>query len=185
MEPPEAADFCCFLSADAVLGWLEKRRSRALRAAVLAILLLLTSNAAIFTLVREVASGSPKYGYQLFDTNEVAAADYIKENTEPDAIFLTDDNHDNAVAVLSGRNIVCGSGSYLYYHGLDYGYQRQCAERMLTDAEAFERYKDEFSVDFVYMGYYERAMNGSIDPYLREKYPAVFTAEGITIYFVR
>ena len=56
---------------------------------------------------------------------------------------------------------------------------------MLTDSEAFERYKDEFSVDFVYMGYYERAMTENIDAYLRENYPAVYTAEGITIYSVR
>ena len=177
--------FCCLLCSDAVLDWLEKLGGKKVRTTLLTCFLILSLNAGVFTLVREVLSGIPKYGYQLFSADEAAAAEFIMANSEPDAVFLTDDNHDNAVAVLSGRNIVCGSGSYLYYHGLDYGYQRQCAERMLTDAEAFERYKDEFSVDFVYMGYYERAMNGSIDPYLREKYPAVFTAEGITIYSVR
>ena len=71
---------------------------------------------------------SEKYGYELFSADEVAAAEYIKENTAPDALFLTDDNHDNAVAVLTGRNIVCGSSSYLYFHGLDYTYQQQTAE---------------------------------------------------------
>ncbi len=177
--------FCCFLSADAVLGWLEKRRSRALRAAVLAILLLLTSNAAIFTLVREVASGSPKYGYQLFDTNEVAAADYIKENTEPDAIFLTDDNHDNPVAVLTGRNIVCGSPSYLFYHGLDYEARQKMAEKMLTDPAYFEQKKAESGVEYVFLGHYERSISGLAAAYFRENYPLVFSSGGIEIYDVR
>ena len=177
--------FCCLLCSDAVLDWAEKLRSGRAKAVLLTCFLILSLNAGVFTLIREVLSGSPKYGYQLFSAQEAAAADFIMENCDPEAVFLTDDNHDNAVAVLSGRNIVCGSGSYLYFHGLDYGYQRQCAERMLTDSEAFERYKDEFSVDFVYMGYYERAMTENIDAYLRENYPAVYTAEGITIYSVR
>ena len=56
---------------------------------------------------------------------------------------------------------------------------------MLTDPMAFERYKDVFDVDFVYMGYYEHAMNGNISNYLAANYPEVFTANGISIYSVR
>ena len=107
------------------------------------------------------------------------------DNTEPDAVFLTDDNHDNAVAVLTGRNIVCGSGSYLYFHGVDYGRQRQDAESMLTDPQFFERYKDAYDLDFVYMGYYERAMSSVMDSYLAENYPVFFSAGGIAIYDLR
>ena len=55
----------------------------------------------------------------------------------------------------------------------------------LTDEAAFEQYKDEFDVDFVYMGYYERAMDGEISFYLSGRYPAVFSAGGITVYDVR
>ena len=95
------------------------------------------------------------------------------------------ESHDNAVAVLTGRNIVCGSGSYLYFHGVDYARQRQDAESMLTDADMFERYKDEYEVDFVYMGYYEKAMSGQISDYLAEHYPVFFEKGGITIYDLR
>ena len=177
--------FACCVSADAVLIWAEKIRSAGSRRIMAAVFLILSLNAGFFTLLREVLSGVPRYGYELFSADEVSAAEYISENAPADAVFLTDDNHDNAVAVLTGRNIICGSSSYLYFHGVDYLDQQRTADRMLTDANVFEQYKDELNVDFVYMGYYENAMNGNINPYLAEHYPAVFSARGITIYDVR
>lgn len=177
--------FCCFISADAVLAWLGRLPSRRTAGVLLAVLLLLTTNAALFTLGREAVSGIPRYGYELFSADEVAAADHIRENTAPDAVFLTDDNHDQPVAVLTGRNIVCGSGSFLYYHGLDYGYQQQTAEAMLTDSAAFEAHRRELNVDYVYMGPYERAMAGEIGGYLEAHYPAVYSGGSVTIYDVR
>ena len=177
--------FCCFLSADAVAGWLEKMRSRALRSASLALLLLLTSNAAVFTLAREMISGTREYGYRLFSSDEVSAADYIMDNTEPDALFLTDDNHNNLVAVMTGRNIVCGSSSFLYYHGLDYVPEQQKAEAMLTNSDFFESNRKSSGIDYVYMGYFERSMAGNILPYLEEHYPLVFSSGQIMIFDVR
>ena len=56
---------------------------------------------------------------------------------------------------------------------------------MLTDPNVFEQYKDELNVDFVYMGYYEKAMSGNISGYLSEHYPAVFSRGNIAIYDVR
>ena len=177
--------FCSFLCSDAVLSWLDKLKSRRAKGLLLTLLLGVCLNAGAFTLVREVLSGIPKYGYVLFSADEVAVSEYIRENTPPDAVILTDDNHDNPVAVLTGRNIVCGSGSYLYYHGIDYAYQQRSAEQMLTDENFFEYHKDEFDVDFVYMGYYERSMTGNIESYLASQYPAVCSAGGITLYDVR
>ena len=177
--------FACFVSSDAVLSCLDKLRSAHVRNAAAVVFLLLALNAGVFTLAREFLSGIPQYGYELFSADEVAAAEYIRDNTPPDAVFLTDDNHDNAVAVLTGRNIVCGSASYLYFHGLDYQGQQKKAERMLTDPNVFEQYKDELNVDFVYMGYYEKAMSGNISGYLSEHYPAVFSRGNIAIYDVR
>ena len=59
---------------------------------------------------------------------EAAAARWIEENTPADAVFLTGNQHNNAVAALTGRDIVCGTGSYLYFHGIDYSRQ-QAAEQ--------------------------------------------------------
>ena len=168
--------------ADALAGWLGRLRSPAAQGVLLALTLFISTNAAVFTLGREVASGIPKYGYELFSRDEAAAAEYIIENTEPDALFLTRDNHDNTVATLTGRNIVCGSGSYLYFHGLNYQGQQRLAEQMLTNAEVFEANRESEGLDYVYIGYHERALTGVITDYLTEKYPIAFSAGAITIY---
>ena len=174
--------FGCFVCADALAGWLGKVRSPAAQGVLLALTLFISSNAAVFTLGREAASGFPQYGYELFSRDEVAAAEYIIDNTEPDAVFLTRDNHDNTVATLTGRNIVCGSGSYLYFHGLNYQDKQYLAEQMLTNPGVFEANRENEGLDYVYIGYHERALAGVITEYLTENYPVSFTAGAITIY---
>ena len=174
--------FGCYVCADALAGWLGKIRSPAAQGVLLALTLFISSNAAVFTLGREAASGFPQYGYELFSRDEVAAAEYIIDNTEADAVFLTRDNHDNTVATLTGRNIVCGSSSYLYFHGLNYQDKQRLAEQMLTNPEVFEVNRENEGLDYVYIGYHERALAGVITDYLTENYPVSFTAGAITIY---
>lgn len=176
--------FSCLLTADFVLRQLAKLHSPAGKGLVLGLLLLVCTNAALLSLGREVISGTDKYGYELFNPDEVQAAEWVKENTKADALFLTSDNHDNAPAVLTGRNILCGSGSYLYYHGLNYGAVQQQARAMLTDAGTFERYRQEYGIDYVWMGNYERALSGCIDGYLASTYPAVFSSPNVIIYML-
>ena len=173
--------FGCFLSADAVEAFLS-RRSKPARVCLLCLLLIVSLNAGVFTLIREILSGVPRFGYELFSGDEVAAAEFIKENTEPSSLFLTDDNHDNPVAVLTGRNILCGSPSYLYFHGLNYAPYQKLAEQMMTDSQAFEQYRTSVGIDYFYVGYYEQAIPGLILPYLEANYPVVFSAGTIRIF---
>ena len=70
---------------------------------------------AVLTLGREYVSN-----YQLFPREYVDLVDYINDSDIPaDAVILTHNNHNNAVASLTGRNIVIGTGTFLYYHGFD------------------------------------------------------------------
>lgn len=56
-------------------------------------------------------------GYQLFSANAVAAGDWIHENTDRDDVFLTGQQHINPVCSLAGRQIICGSDLYVFFHG--------------------------------------------------------------------
>ena len=69
----------------------------------------------VLTLGREALSD-----YQQWSADDIALAAYIDENAESDALFLTSDSHLTPVFALAGRQILCGSGSYVYYHGMDY-----------------------------------------------------------------
>ena len=176
--------FICCLCADALLEFSSRWKASA-RRSFLAVMIILCCNAGVLTIGREVVSGVPRYGYELFSSDEVAASEYVLDHTQADSLFLTDDNHDNTVAVLTGRNIVCGSSSYLYFHGLDYTYQQRMAQMMLTDEAFFEEHRSEFGINYVYMGYYENTLVGNIRTYLEAHYPEVFSSGSISIFDVR
>lgn len=172
----------CIGAADTLCRLAEKIRPKALRAAALSLLLLICTNAAILTLAREVVSGTEGASLRLFSAADVRAAEYIQKNTPRDALFLTASNHNNAVAVLTGRNILCGSPSYLFYHGLDYESRLALEKELLHDYESFERLHGELGIDYVYIGDYERSAANTLAAYLEENYPAVFSSGNVTIY---
>ena len=172
----------CILCADLVIRAVEKLRFLSVRAAVLFLLIALCTNAAVFTLAREYVSGTGKYAIRLFSASDASAAEFIRENTAPDALFLTTDNHNNAVAALTGRNVFCGCPSYLFYHGLDYASRSELVKTLLTDGEVFERLHRELGIDYVYIGDYERGLPGLDGTYFEENYPAVFRSAAVTIY---
>lgn len=122
--------------------------------------------------------------YRLLSAEHVAAADYIVENTEPDSLFLTATNHTNAVAVLTGRNIVCGPGLYLFFHGVNYQQRSGEVTEMYRGGDDFWCYAEPLGVDYVYISDYE---NGSYDvnhAWFAENFPLVYDEGGIQIYRV-
>lgn len=107
----------CILSGDFTVRMVEKIRFRSARVTALVLLIALCTNAAVLTLAREYVSGMKSHAIRLFSASDAAAAEYVRDNTPSDALFLTASNHNNAVAALTGRSIFCGSPSYLFYHG--------------------------------------------------------------------
>lgn len=101
--------------------------------------LFFASLSGLLTLGREAVSD-----YQLYSPAQVALAEYIEENISPDAVFLTDTRHNNEIASLTGRNIMCGADTFLYFHGLDTT-ERKADLRLMYEAplehpELFEKY---------------------------------------------
>ncbi len=126
--------------------------SRSIKTCVLAILLLLMSAPALLTMGREYVSR-----YELFGEGALSLVKYIEENVEPDAVVLTDQRHNNEVAALAGRNIVCGSSSYLYYHGLDYSPSQTAAREIYEDPAGNRALFAKFGIDYVLVSDFERS----------------------------
>ena len=132
---------------------------------------------AVLTMGREIISD-----YQLFSAAEVEAADYIEESLPEKAVILTGDQHNNAVAALTGRYIVCGTGSYLYYHGIDYSAQRNAMAAMLAypaeSADLFEQY----NVEYIYISDHERRGFSADEAWFEENCWNVFDNGNVAIY---
>lgn len=155
------------------------RKLRGLRGrCVLAAAFMLTATlSGALSIAREWVSA-----YGLFMAPEVEAAAYIEANTPEDAVFLTGDQHNNAVAALTGRDIVCGTGSYLYFHGIDYGRQHydeaQMLENPADNAELFARY----GVDYVYISNHERTGFAVDEGWFMDHCAQVFSLGDVNIY---
>ncbi len=123
-------------------------RGRALLAA--AFLLASTLSGAL-SLGRELVSD-----YRLFSREAADAGAWVEANTPAHAVFLTGSEHNNPVAALAGRDIVCGTPSYLFFHGIAYAGPMRDERAMYQNpgdsAELFERY----DVSYVYVSSYER-----------------------------
>ncbi|NLI53063.1 MAG: hypothetical protein GX417_01925 [Clostridiales bacterium] len=183
--------FICFAYAcGLVAGWLfdakdrlsrgpaRNRASVALLSAIVCATLFLSGT---LTLGREYVSE-----YQLIDRDQVQAADYVKENAAPDATFLTYNNHNNCISALTGRNIVCGSGSYLYFHGVDYSDRENALPLLYEQPERyFGSLGKEYAIDYVFIGAAERA-NYDIDyDYFAQHFEVFYQNDTVIIYAVR
>lgn len=132
------------------------------------------------TLAREVVSD-----YELISAEQVEAASYLEQNAAKDALILTATNHNNAVAVLTGRNIVLGTDSFLYFHGFDTTQRHLQVEQMFADpAESLDELLKLFPLDYVYIGDYERQEFAIDEAYYAAHYPVAFQNDVVTIYAI-
>jgi len=128
---------------------LKSFRARPFIAALAAVTLFLSAG---LTLWRETVSN-----YQLFSSNAVAVGEYVRDNTEEDATFLTGVHHINPVASIAGRKIICGPDLWLYYHGLDTNTRKADIQRFYLDPQGNQDVIETYGVDYVMVSSYERA----------------------------
>lgn len=161
----------------AILNWnrLKAVPARPLIAVLAAVVMFTTGALAI---ARETVSD-----YTMFSREDVALADFVKENTPRDSRFVTGFQHINPIASLTGREIVVGPDLWLYYHGFDTG-ERQAALRAFyqfpeTNADVPVRY----GADYILLGHEERMLGGNKST-LDLLYEVVYEADGYTLYRV-
>lgn len=143
--------FLCIAAADFVWETIPKLFSSSLqkisRTVTVSAVVLLGSLAAVLTMGREYVSD-----YEVYSKTYVALAEWAEENSSPDDIFLTATNHNNAIASLTGRNIMCGSGSFLYYHGVDYAQTEADVAQIYQNPAARDTLLAEYGIDYIVIG---------------------------------
>lgn len=135
------------------------------------------------SLWREYKSGAQ---YQTFTEDDIKMAEYIKENTPANAVFLTGTGHLNPVCTLSGRTIYDGSSLYVYYHGMGDEYYKRKTELEAAYKGSYENMKnfcEEHGIEYIYVGRDER---GTIKPNqtMLSEFEPVYSAGTNTLYKV-
>ena len=175
--------FFCIATADYVWDTLPQqfaRLGRFVRPAAVTVTAVLGVFAAILTMGREWVSD-----YELYDNGYVKACQWVEKNTQPTDTFLTATNHNNAIASLTGRNIVCGSSSFLYYHGVDYTGNEAAVKSMYEDPDVRDSLLDEYGVNYIVIGPWELG-SYQISDYdtLASSYEIVYSQDNIVILAV-
>lgn len=172
--------FLCIGAADYGLELYKKLKDLPGRRLFAAAFFLFASLSGILTLGREAISR-----YQLYGTAQTALAEYVEENTPIDAVFLTDTRHNNEIASLTGRNIVCGADAFLYYHGLDTTERKRDLQMMyeapLAHMDLFEKYH----VDYVVISAFERRSYNVDEAAFSESFAEVFSYGNVRLFRIR
>ena len=149
-------------------------RGRWLLAAAFMLVSLLSGG---LTIAREAVSE-----YRLFSADEARAAAFAEEHTPRDAVFLTGNQHNNAIAALAGRDIICGTGSYLYFHGIDYSRQAEDERRMLEAPGESAALFAQYGVSYAYISSYERRNFLVDEAWFDQNAEKVFGSGDVAIY---
>ena len=167
----------CILVAGLLCRLAKKLPKRVAGAALAGVLVFLATFGSVLTVGRELVSE-----YQQFSADAIAAGEWAKDETDPHALFLTGTQHINAVASLAGRTVLCGSPSYLYYHGLNYGEQQAAAKAMYETPSA--ALLEEWGVDYVVFSGFERSEFTADESWYQSNCTEVFRQGEYVIYQV-
>lgn len=167
----------CILAAGLLCQLAKNLPRKAAGAALASLLVFLATFGSVLTVGRELVSE-----YQQFSADPIAAGEWAKEETDPHALFLTGTQHINAVASLAGRTVLCGSPSYLYYHGLNYADQQAAAKAMYETPGA--ALLEEWGVDYVVFSGFERNEFAADEGWYQSNCTEVFRQGEYVIYQV-
>jgi uncharacterized membrane protein len=95
--------------------------------------------------------------YQMWSGEEIRVAEWVRDNTESNSVFLTGSAHNHPIPSLSGRQRVMGYEGWLWSHGIN---GTRINERKRDEIEMYKgNYTliKEYGVDYVCVGPYERA----------------------------
>ncbi len=175
-----AADFVWDTIPQFVHRILPRIQKKLTRGVVVSIVAFVGVLAAVLTMGREAVAD-----FELYGSSYVKLAQWAEENTMPDDIFLTNNNHNNAIAALTGRNIVCGTGTFLYFHGLNYQQQEEDLRRMYEEPANRNDLLEKYNVSYIVIGPYELSNYQIPDiQQMAAEYELVYNEDGILVFFV-
>ncbi len=171
--------FICILVADYMVTVYNKLDGIHGRSLLAGIILFSCTFSGLLTMVRETVSS-----YVLFDKNMVDASTFIKSNTPKDALFISADNHNNAISSLTGRNILAGTPSFLFYHGVNFTERAADIATMYKEPDKFDILAEKNRIDYAYLSSYEKGQFNIDGEHFRSHYPLAYQNGEVEIFAI-
>lgn len=168
----------CFLAADLLVNVYRRMAKTPWKYISAVAVLVLCTASAFLTMGREYVSN-----YEVYNADQIQVSKYIDENASPNATIMTDMRHNNAIAALTGRNLVCGTSTFLYFHGLDYAKQEQDLTNMYLDPAGNQQLFSDYHVEYIVIGPEERASYEGLDESVfASLFECVYTSGDVNVY---
>jgi hypothetical protein len=121
----------------------------------------------------------------VFTDEEMTAAAFVREQTEPHALFLTAPELNSPVLSLGGRSVLRSATAWLWSHGYEFRQRESDVRRIYgSTADAAELLRF-YHVDYVYLGDTERSDVKANAAFFDANLPAIYHSQTITIYDAR
>jgi hypothetical protein len=148
-----------------------------LTSAVVIVAILILGSGGVIALTREL-----QLNWQSVNTEGLAVAEFVRENTQPDAVFLTADTHNHPIPMLTGRPIVMGYAGWLWTYGIRYlAVKRDVVSIYSGEAQAEELLK-KHQVQYIYVGPQEAELGANLG--FLNQFPKIYQSERVSIYKV-
>jgi hypothetical protein len=171
--------FTVILVSDYMISFSKRLKGIGEKGFLIGLVIFICTFSGILTMGREAVSS-----IMLYDKAAVQAANFVKVNTTKDALFISDNNHNNAIAALAGRSIYAGTPLFLYFHGINSDYRYKEVEEMYTKPKAFSVLAAKDKIDYVYYSNYERNKFKVEPKFFIDNYPIVFHKEDVIIFAI-
>jgi hypothetical protein len=174
---------CVIFVSDYLVYLCDKLKEVRGRAFFAVVVVLAGTLSGALTIGREYVSGGQ---YQTFTEDDIEFSEYVKENTDPHAVFLTGTEVTNPISALAGRTIYLGSSAYVYFHGFGEEFSKRDQEVKNAYSGTYEEMKklcDENGITYIFVGRSERN-DYSINENMLSKMEKIYSKGGNTLYKV-
>lgn len=127
---------------------------------------------------------SPVEEVQLFTTEQLSAAEKMKQKLPARALIACAPIH-NSVVALTGRQLLLGYPGHLWSHGIDSGTRYDDVKEILRGGQNALRLLSDYKVDFVVIGPTERGEFGASDSWFATRFNTVISESGFQVYDIK
>lgn len=123
--------------------------------------------------------------YKMYDGTEIEVSEYLRDITDPKAVFLTSDQHNHPITSFTGRPIVMGYRGWLWTWGYDYQSRQKDASEMFQGTASTPTLLKKYGISYVVIGPSEKStFNANLD-YYEKNFKSIFKTGNFQIYDVR
>ena len=118
----------------------------------------------------------------MFAKSDIELATQFRKISKPDSVVLASDKHNHWVAALTGRQILLGYRGWMWTYGINDGVIYNDMKKMFSGSSEASLLINKYSIDYVVIGYDERANYGANDTYFDANYEEVLSNENYKVY---